>query len=84
MPSVLNDVRSKALELSPSERELLIHDLLSSLDDGGESEEGVEAAWAVEIARRSAEIHHGTAKLVDMDEALERVLAAANEARICA
>lgn len=84
MPSVLNDVRSKALELSPSERELLIHDLLSSLDDASESGEGVEAAWAVEIARRSAEIHHGTAKLVDMDEALDRVLAAANEARICA
>ena len=79
MPSVLNDVRSKALELPPSERELLIHDLLVSLDDGSDSEEGVEAAWAVEIARRSAEIHHGTAKLVDMDEALDRILLAANE-----
>lgn len=79
MPSVLSEVRSRALELRPSERELLIHDLLVSLDDGSDSDEGVEAAWAVEIARRSAEIHAGTAKLVDMDEALDRVLAAADE-----
>ncbi len=79
MPSVLNDVRSKALELPPSERELLIHDLLVSLDDGDQSEAGIEAAWAVEIARRSAEVHSGTAKLVDMDEALDRVLSAAKE-----
>jgi hypothetical protein len=33
MPSVLNDVRSQALELPPTERELLIHDLLVSLND---------------------------------------------------
>ncbi len=79
MPSVLNDVRSQALELPPSERELLIHDLLVSLDDGSDSDEGVEAAWATEIARRSAEVHSGTAKLVGMDEALGRVLAAADE-----
>ena len=79
MPTVLNDVRSRALELPPSERELLIHDLLVSLDDDSASTEGVEAAWAVEIARRSAEVHAGTAKLVDMDEALDRVLAAADE-----
>ncbi len=79
MPSILNDVRSQALESPPSEREVLIHDLLSSLDDGSDSDGGVEAAWAVEIARRSAEVHAGTAKLVGMDEALDRVLAAANE-----
>ncbi len=78
MPSVLNDIRSRALELPPSERELLIHDLLVSLDDGIESDEGVEAARSVEIARRSADVHSGTAKLVDMDEALDRVLTAAN------
>lgn len=70
MPSVLNDVRSRALELPPSEREVLIHDLLVSLDDGSDSDEGVEAAWAVEIARRSAEVHSGTAKLVEIDEAM--------------
>ena len=79
MPSILNDVRTQALELPPSERELLIHDLLVSLDDGDESEADVDAAWAVEIARRSAEVHSGTAKLVDMEEALERIRSAANE-----
>ena len=76
MPRGLNNIRSQGLKLLPSGRDLLIHDLLVSLDDGGDSEEGVEAAWAVEIARRSAEVHSGTAKLVDMDEALERVLLA--------
>lgn len=78
MPCVLNDVRLRALDLPPSERELLIHDLLVSLDDGDESEAGFKAAWSVVIARRSAKVHSGTAKLVDMDEALDRVLTAAN------
>ncbi len=79
MPSVLNDVRSRALELPPEERELLIHDLLVSLDDDGASQDGVDAAWTAEIARRSAEVHRGTAQLVEMDDALDRVLAAAVE-----
>lgn len=79
MASVLNDVRSQALGLRPSERELLTHDLLVSLDDSSDSDDCVEAAWATEIARRSAEVYSGTAKLVDMDEALGRVLAAADE-----
>jgi hypothetical protein len=79
MPSVLNEVRSQALGLPPSERELLIHDLLVSLDDSSEGEAGVDAAWAVEIARRSAEVHFGTAKLIDMDDALGRVLSAAQK-----
>lgn len=79
MPSVLSDVRSRALELPPTDRELLIHDLLVSLDDGDDTEAGVEAAWAVEIARRSEEVHRGTAKLVDMNVALERVQRAAEE-----
>ncbi len=79
MPSALSDVRSKALELPPTDRELLIHDLLVSLDDGEDTESNVEAAWAVEIARRSQEVHRGTAKLVDMDEALNRVRRTAEE-----
>lgn len=79
MSSVLSDVRSKALELPPTERELLIHDLLVSLDGGEDADESVEAAWATVIARRSNEVHRGTAKLVDMDVALNRVRQAAEE-----
>lgn len=81
MPSVLNEVRSQALELPPSDRELLIHDLLVSLGDGDEGEAGADAAWTVEIARRSAEVRAGTARLVDMDLALERVVSAAQRAQ---
>jgi putative addiction module component (TIGR02574 family) len=77
MSNVLNDVRTKALELPPTERELLIHDLLVSLDDGDDTDESVEVAWAAEIARRSDEVHFGTAKLIDGDEVLKRVRAAA-------
>ncbi len=79
MPCVLNDVRLRALELLPDERELLIHDLLVSLDDDGACQNEVDAARSTEIVRRSAEVHRGTAKLVEMDVALDRVLVAAVE-----
>lgn len=47
----------EALKLSPEERAALAASLLNSLNDG--VDEGVEAAWAAEIARRLGELDSG-------------------------
>ena len=80
MPNGLREVRSQALELPPSDRELLIHDLLASLDESDEGALGVDAAWALEIERRSVEVSAGTAKLVELEDAIKRIRSAAEQA----
>ncbi len=78
--SVLEEVRTKAMKLPANERAKLAHELLDTLDDesvGADTPDEIEAAWAVEIARRSDEVHRGVAKLVDGEEALQRVRDAA-------
>lgn len=66
------DLISKLLLLPKQERAALAHELLKSLHDEPEDEEGtpeeIEAAWDAEIERRSAEIEDGTAKVVTWEE----------------
>lgn len=52
----------EALQLDESERAALAGMLLESLDAG--FEEGVEAAWLVEIERRVAELDAGTVETI--------------------
>ncbi len=51
------EVLHEALQLDLSERAELAAELLASLD--GESDEGVEAAWAAEVERRAARARSG-------------------------
>jgi putative addiction module component (TIGR02574 family) len=60
-----------ALELPPTERAALAHDLLVSLDGPGDPD-GAEA-WEAEIAGRLDDLQSGNVETVDADEVLGRI-----------
>lgn len=69
MPQMTTEVSKlleKALSLSIDEQEALAESLISSL--GGKVDEGVQAAWDEEIAKRIAELDSGKAKIVSWSE----------------
>jgi len=61
----------EALELPPEARASLAGSLIDSLDD--EVDEGVEAAWDAEIARRIRELDEGKIKVVSWAEIRRRL-----------
>ena len=63
----------KALSLSIEEQEALADSLISNL--GGKVDEGVQAAWEVEIGKRLAELDSGQAKTTPWPEVRRRNLA---------
>lgn len=67
----LNQVRSKALELTESERAELAHDLVASLD--GAPDAGAADEWDAEIVRRLQRVEDGSAKSVDRMELQRRM-----------
>jgi putative addiction module component (TIGR02574 family) len=67
----LEQLRTKALALSESERAELAHELVASLD--GEAEAGAGAAWDEEILRRLDEVERGTAQFVTREEFKRRI-----------
>ena len=67
-----SEVLAKAMQLSPQERELLIDQLVESLDEEP-AEPGVEEAWAGEIKRRVDEIRSGRVKLIPGQEVLREL-----------
>ena len=65
------DVLVAALKLPDRERARLAAEILASLD--GAPDADAEAAWAVEVERRAAEVESGAAKLEPWDDVLARV-----------
>lgn len=65
MNTAIDHWKSQLIALSPSDRVELAHFLLSSLEP---EEEGVEAAWDAEAARRVGEIRSGRANGRPVDE----------------
>ena len=63
---------NEALKLSPEERAALATSLLDSLEEG--VDEGVEAAWAVEIAKRLEDLDSGRVTPVPWPEARRLIL----------
>ena len=61
----------EAMRLAPEERAALMRLLIETLD--GESEEGVEDAWRVEIERRMAELDSGTVDAVPWEDLRARL-----------
>jgi putative addiction module component (TIGR02574 family) len=68
--AVYEELREKALQLTPEERIDLAHDLLDSVEpeEDDEASTAVEAAWADEIKSRVDEIRAGTAVTYDAEE----------------
>ena len=62
----------EAMKLTPEARAALAASLLESLDDG--ADEGAEAAWATEIAKRVHELDSGAVTPVPWPEARRRIL----------
>jgi putative addiction module component (TIGR02574 family) len=65
------DILKQALELEEDERAELASLLIESLDEP--AEEGVEAAWAVEIERRMADLNSGAVKTLPWDKVREKL-----------
>ena len=61
----------EAMKLDPEERATLMRLLIDTLD--GESEEGTEEAWRVEIERRMAELDSGTVEAIPWEELRARL-----------
>jgi len=68
-----NKLRAEVLALPAEERAELAHALLESLHE--EADPRAEAAWIEELDRRAQAVADGTAKLVDWEEARERITA---------
>jgi putative addiction module component (TIGR02574 family) len=64
-------VLEDALELSPEERADLAATLLDSLEEA--QDEGVEEAWAEEIARRIRDVESGAVQTIPWSEARRRL-----------
>ena len=69
----LEALTNAAMALSESERAKLARTLVASLD--GPAENDVAEAWDIEICRRINEIEAGSARLLDVDEVLNRARA---------
>ena len=72
MSAQLEIVEAQALSLAPEERAQLADRLITSLFD----DQGIEAAWAVEVERRVKNIESGRAQLIPAAEAIARARAA--------
>lgn len=66
MPTLVDELTERARALTPEERARLAENLLSSIEEGPQSE--VEAAWDREIQHRVAEIRSGRATLIPAED----------------
>jgi putative addiction module component (TIGR02574 family) len=73
MTSEVSKLLERALSLSLEEQEALADSLISNL--GGKVDEGVQAAWDDEIAKRIADLDSGRAKTIPWTEVRKRNLA---------
>jgi putative addiction module component (TIGR02574 family) len=72
MNSQISELLEKALALSTQDRGLLARRLIESLDDEP-AEEGVEAAWDTEIAKRVEDVRSGRVKLIPGEQVLREM-----------
>jgi putative addiction module component (TIGR02574 family) len=71
MARPLATIEEELRSLSTAEKEALLRVLWEELD--GPAEPGVEAAWAEEVRRRSAEIDAGAVRTVPSEEVFGRL-----------
>jgi putative addiction module component (TIGR02574 family) len=70
MTAAAKQIFEAALQLEPSERERLAHELLDSIDDSSDAE--LSPAWEAEIQRRLRKIEAGEATFVSGDDVFAR------------
>jgi putative addiction module component (TIGR02574 family) len=63
--STSDRILQAALSLPARERMRIARNLLESIEDESEPDEGWEEAWRVELERRLVEVRDGTVKLAD-------------------
>lgn len=68
------------MALPPAEREEVAHTLLESIEDGGQDQAEIDAAWDSEIVRRIKEVRSGKVKPLTRGEA-DAILAERRAAR---
>ncbi len=76
MSATLEDLKARALQLDPPERDELIRTLIESIDgepDGTPQE--IAQAWDEEIARRIADFEAGKTKGVPAEEVFAKIRA---------
>lgn len=74
MPTPLKDLKARARQLSPSDRDELIRALIASID--GEPEgtpEEIARAWEEEISRRIADFEGGRTKGIPAEEVFAKI-----------
>ena len=70
---------SEALQLSPHERARIAAELISSLDEPGESH--LEVVWQAEIAKRLEEVDSGDVTLLSWEQERQSLRECLNDAR---
>ena len=76
MSATLEDLKTRALQLAPPERDELIRTLIESVD--GEPDgtlEEIARAWDEEIERRIADLEAGRTKSIPADEVFAEIRA---------
>lgn len=81
MTESTRELLERALQLNPTERALLVAELVASLDAGEEPQDQVDAAWATEIERRVREMPASSAGLRGADEVFASLRAHLQERR---
>jgi len=71
MSTTAENILGSALSLPPNERARIAAELIASLDEGEDKD--VEAAWAVEIEKRIAEVESGEAETSRWEEVRSRI-----------
>ena len=71
MTSKVESVLNEALSMSPSERAMVAHCLISSIDEP--ADENVEQEWLTLARKRLAELESGEVKPVTWDELKRRI-----------
>lgn len=76
MSAILEDLKARALQLAPPDRDELIRALIASID--GEPEgtpEEIARAWDEEISRRIADFEAGRTKGIPAEEVFAKIQA---------
>lgn len=76
MPTPLEELKARALELSPSDRDELVRTLIASID--GEPEgtpDEITRAWEEEISRRIADLDSGKTVAIPFEEVMAEIRA---------